>query len=193
MPKNTTFVLSVPVLLGLTCTAAETTRAQDRWLKAEAEVVRLPPRVFRELPRPVARKLVAWGCTIPQAKEISHRHNVIKGNFKGANQTDWAVLCSKGHASSIIIFWGGSPDSFSKIARIADKVFLQTIDGDGTIGFSRHLSAAGQAYILQHYREYHGPKPPPLNHQGIEDGFLEKASTIYYYFGRKWIALQGAD
>jgi len=193
MRENTTFVLTVPVLLSLTWATTDTTRAQDRWLKADADVVRLPPTVFRELPRRVARKLVGWGCTIPQAKEISHRHNVIKGTFKRANQTDWAVLCSKGRRSSIIIFWGGSPDSFSKIATVADNVFLQTMDADGKIGFSRHLLPAGKAYILQHYRDYHGPKPPPLNHQGIEDGFLEKASTIYYRFGRRWVALQGAD
>jgi hypothetical protein len=193
MRKTTTFVLTVAVLLSLSCATTVTARAQDPWPKADAAVVRLPPTVFRELPRRVVRKLVVWGCTIPQANDISHRNNVIKGNFKRANQTDWAVLCSRARASSIIIFWGGSANSFSKIAKVSDRVFVQTIDTEGTFGFFRIIAPANKAYILQHYRDYHGPKPPRLNHQGIEDGFLEKGSTIYYHSGRQWVALQGAD
>jgi len=80
-----------------------------------------------------------------------------------------------------------------EIAKVPDNVFLQALDGPGTIGFSRTIAAADQKYILEHYREYHGPKPPSLNHQGIEDGFLDKASTIYYFFGHRWRELQGAD
>ncbi|HXI24759.1 MAG TPA: hypothetical protein VNG71_12925, partial [Pyrinomonadaceae bacterium] len=170
-----------------------TIEAQDSWQKADAEVVRISPTAFPELPSRISRKLVRLGCTIPQAQGPLPRHNVIKGNFKRPGQTDWAVLCSRQRTSSIMTFWGGSAESFSEIAKISDDVFLQTIDGRGTIGFFRAISPASKTYILQHYREYHGPKPPPLNHQGIEDGFLEKGSTIYYHYRGRWRELQGAD
>jgi len=167
--------------------------AQDRWTKANADIVRLSPRLFPKLPKGVVPKLLSMRCTIPQAKEISTRHNVIKGHFKRPKQTDWAVLCSRHRVSAVVIFWGGSANSISQIARASDEGFLQTIDGDGTIGFSRRIATVNRGYILEHYRNYHGPKPPPIDHQGIDDAYLEKASTIHYHFRRKWRELRGAD
>jgi hypothetical protein len=169
------------------------TEAQDRWRKADAAVVRLSPSVFHQLPRRVTQKLLALGCTVPQASELSTRHNVIKGNFERPGQTDWAVLCSRLRISSILIFWGGSAKSISQIAKAPDEAFLQTIDANEKIGFSRRIMRANKDYILEHYRNYHGPKPPPIHHQGIDDAFLEKASTIHYYFRGRWRELQGAD
>jgi hypothetical protein len=32
-----------------------------------------------------------------------------------------------------------------------------------------------------------------MNHQGIDDAFLEKASVTYYYYRGKWLQLTGAD
>lgn len=46
---------------------------------------------------------------------------------------------------------------------------------------------------MGHYRAYGGPEPPPIDHQGIDDAFLEKASTTWYYDGGRWLQLQGAD
>src|ERR1041385_1977508 len=178
----------LPVVIAVA--SPNTIDAQDPWLKADAEVVRLSPTAFPELPSRVSRELVRLGCTIPQAKELATRHNVIKGDFGRSRQTDWAVLCSRERISSILIFWGGSAKSFSEIANISDDVFLQTIDGGGTIGFSRTIAPAGREYILEHYRAYHGPRPPPLSHQGIDDGFLEKGSTVYYHYRGRWRELQ---
>lgn len=183
--------LGLAILIGVSSTSA--VHGQDRWTEADRAVTRLSPTAFHQLPRQVVRKLLSLGCTIPQAKEILEPHNVIRGKFQRSNQTDWAVLCSRKRTSSILIFWKGSAGWFSEIAKARDSVFLQTVDGGGTIGFSRHILPVDKPYIWEHYREYHGPRPPPTNHQGIEDGFLEKASTIFYYYGRKWHELQGAD
>jgi hypothetical protein len=38
-----------------------------------------------------------------------------------------------------------------------------------------------------------GPKPPPINQQGIEDSFVEKGSVIFYYYEGTWLRLTGAD
>lgn len=79
----------------------------------------------------------------------------------------------------------------SEIARFADKNFLQA-DG-GEITFSRTMSAVDRKYILDHYQVYGGPKPPPINHQGIDDGFMGKASVVRYFDRGHWLRLQGAD
>ena len=65
--------------------------------------------------------------------------------------------------------------------------------GGGKIGYSRALSPAGADYILSVYQAYGGPKPPPIDHQGIDDAFLEKASTVHYFHEGKWLRLTGAD
>lgn len=193
MRRNPAFWLTILFCIVLEPASTKAIKAQDSWLKANAEVVRLSPTAFPELPIRISRRLLKLGCTIPQSKELTTRHNVVRGNFQRPKQTDWAVLCSRKRTSSVLIFWADSPNLFSEIAKIADDVFLQTIDGQGTISFSRIIMPAGKEYILEHYRAYHGPKPPPLNHQGIEDGFLEKGSTIYYYYRGRWRELQGAD
>ncbi|PYR66590.1 MAG: hypothetical protein DMG20_12690 [Acidobacteria bacterium] len=40
---------------------------------------------------------------------------------------------------------------------------------------------------------YGGPKPPPIDHLGINDVFIEKASVVWYFYQGKWLQLQGAD
>jgi len=55
------------------------------------------------------------------------------------------------------------------------------------------ISAVDRKFILRHYRAYGGPNPPPIDHNGIDDSFLEKASVIWYRYHGKWITLKGAD
>ncbi len=106
---------------------------------------------------------------------------------------DWAVLCSRNRVASILVFWNGSTKSVAEIARSDDKGFLQTIDGAGNVGFSRAIDVVGKDYILEHYREYGGRKPSRLKHQGINDAFVEKASSVHYFYRKRWLELQGAD
>ena len=73
-----------------------------------------------------------------------------------------------------------------------DEIFLQHLGGT-RIGYSRMIGTAGADFILEHYRLYGGPKPPPLDHQGINDMFLEKASDVFYCPQGKGLQLTGAD
>jgi hypothetical protein len=181
---------------------AEDTSAWDqaRWERAEKqaerEMRRLPPSDFTQLPPEVTRELARRGCMVPQSfsflGEETKPHNVIRGSFAKKGQTDWAVLCSTGGASSIRIFWGGSPRCPDMLAPEADKAYLQNF-GDGKIGYSRKISAAGKDVIQECFRAYGGPKPPPIRHQGIEDSFVMKASIIHYCHQGKWLQLTGAD
>jgi hypothetical protein len=119
-------------------------------------------------------------------------HNVIRGVFAKPGQTDWAVLCSVNGASSILVFFSGSTTSVAEIAKMEDRIFLQGISPD-KIGFSRGISPAGKDFIMRHYKAYGGPKPPAIDHQGIDDAFIEKASVTYYFYNGNWMKLTGAD
>lgn len=167
--------------------------AQDKWQIADEATVRLKPTAFSQLPENIVSDLQVRGCTIPQIFGKSKPHNVIRGQFAKANQFDWAVLCSRNRVSSILVFWNGSTKFVAEIARFDDKDFLQGIDGAGKIGFSRAIEVVGKNYILEHYQAYGGRKPPPIKHQGINDAFVEKASSVHYFYRKRWLELQGAD
>ncbi|SRR6266478_7673090 len=180
------------LLLGVLC-LVDAIQSQDKWEVADSATERLSPTSFRQLPENIAQHLQERGCTVPQSFVGSGPHNVISGQFAKNGQTDWAVLCSKDKVSSILVFWRGSTKSVSEIAKAPDKDFLQVIDVGEKIGFSRVIEAVVGDYITDHYNAYGGPKPPPIDHQGINDAFVEKASVVRYYYRGKWLELQGAD
>ncbi|MGA2147560.1 MAG: hypothetical protein ABSH49_21645 [Bryobacteraceae bacterium] len=159
---------------------------------AERHVSRLPPTAFPELPGNVVRALQRRGCTIPQDAFTYQPHNVIKGEFARSGQVDWAVLCSIKGVSSILVFWKGSEKSPAEIATMEDRIFLQGITA-GKVGYSRRIEPVGKDFIMRHYQSYGGPKPPPMDHQGIDDEFIEKASVTWYFYRGKWLKLTGAD
>lgn len=169
--------------------------AQDKWQIADQATLRLKPTAFPQLPKNIISFLEKRRCTVPQIFGESEPHNVISGQFARSGQVDWAVLCSRNRVSSILIFWNGSTKSVAEIARAADKDFLQTSSGDdgSKATFSRAIDVVGKKYILEHYYGYDGVKPPPIKHQGINDAYVEKASTVRYFYRGRWLELHGAD
>ncbi|MGO9895064.1 MAG: hypothetical protein ACLPX8_12720 [Bryobacteraceae bacterium] len=160
--------------------------------EAERRIVRLRPAAFPELPGGVTGELERRGCAIPQEAFTKGPHNVIQGEFAKPGQIDWAVLCSVKGVSSILVFWNGSAKNPAAIAPMEDRIFLQGISPD-RIGFSRGILPVGKEFIMRHYRAYGGPKPPPMDHLGVDDAFIEKASVTWYDQGGKWWKLTGAD
>ena len=164
--------------------------------KADKETVRLPPEAFDDLPPAVQEELTARGCTIPQASHMGlEKSNVVRGNFTKSDQTDIAVLCSRERVSSILVFRGGSEQDVAELASAPDADYLQGA-GDGEIAFSRALGVANPEYIRMCYEALraHGvPEPPPLDHEGIDDIFVGKASGIWYWYEEEWLVLAGAD
>ena len=156
-------------------------------------IERLTPVAFPQLPKNLMKNLQARGCTIPQAGFKPKPNNVISGDFAKRGQTDWAALCSRGGESSILVFWGGSVKSPAELAKAPDDAYWLGNDRDG-FHYYRHIMVADRDYILAHYREYgRGGFIPPINHDGIDDGFLEKGSAVYYFHRDKWLSLPGAD
>lgn len=146
-------------------------------------IVRLQPTAFPELPKNLVAELKRRGCKIPQPY-TNRKANVIRGEFAKPVQTDWAVLCSANGFSSILVFWNGSERTPTEIAKWSEP--------DATVIYDAFIKPVGRKFIMDHYRAYGGPKPPPIDHQGIESGG-EKASVVLYLYRGKWLKLQGAD
>ena len=162
---------------------------------ADDIIRRLPPSAFSELPSSIRQTLEQRKCLIPQIWEgwKLNRHNVIQGAFFRRGKVDWAVLCSVEARSTILVFRQGSSQPSAELASANDQDFVQIVKSD-KFGFSRVINALGRKRILEYYKEYGGPKPaPPLDHQGINDAFAEKASVIHYFYNGEWLELPGAD
>ena len=182
-------------LVGLLCGSglAQTPPDLQRAFKsAERQILRLSPSAFPKLPKKILADLKRRGCLIPQVPHDKEPHNVIKGEFARPGQTDWAILCSIGGVSSILVYWNGAAANPAQLAEMEDFGFLQASGAEGII-YSRAIAPVDRAYILQHYQWYGGTKPPPLDHQGIDDAFVEKGSVVFYFYGGKWLQLTGAD
>ncbi len=78
------------------------------------------------------------------------------------------------------------------LAASEDMHYMQDLGG-AAMEFSRMISTVGGDYIVKHYRAYGGPKPLAIDHEGIDDAFLGKASSVWYWHAGKWMRLQGAD
>lgn len=164
----------------------------DEWDAANAEVRRLLPDAFPKLPGSVKRELKKRHCTVPQTFISTQPHNVIAGEFARKGQEDWAAICSSGQMSAILVFWGGSGKDVFAFPTGPDKNYLQGIGG-GKIGYSQMIDVVGEDYILEHYKRYGGPTPPPITHDGINVAFVEKASSVLYFEKGEWLSLTGAD
>ena len=153
--------------------------------QAERAFARLSPTAFPELPDNVVRNLQQRGCTIPQTAESKTRENVIRGEFARPGQTDWAALCYCKGFLALYVFWKGSEVDVAVVGRRQFPAALP-------VAFETAIAPVNRKYISDHHRAYGGPKPPPIDHQGIESGG-EKASMFLYYYQSKWLTLQGAD
>lgn len=157
-----------------------------------ARIVRLSPAAIRGLPANVVKELQRRGCTIPQETYSRKSNNVIKGEFAKPGQMDWAVLCSVKGVSTILVFWNGSDKNPAAVAAMEDHIYIQAFRKDQS-WYSRGIRPVGKDFIMRHYEAYGGPKPPPINHQGIDDAFIEKGSVVWYFYNGQWLKLSGAD
>jgi len=171
-------------------------QAQRAWQARAEEAVgkirRLPMEAFPELPAAVAGVLRARNCRVPQPSPEGPPRNVIRGEFFAKGEAGWAVFCSANHSTALLAFRNDRDTNPDTVNTSEDRHYLQGLDGS-QIGYSREITAAGRDFILRHYRAYGGPEPPPIDHQGIDDAFLEKASITWYFYQGKWLRLQGAD
>ena len=127
------------------------TISQEQWERADRQVRRLPPSAFMQLPKNLIAELQRRGCTIPQVPMIEGLQNVIKGEFAKPGQTDWAVLCSVGRVSSLLVFWNGSQTNVAEVEKAKDFDRLQGWGGDKIV-YDWAISPVGKDFIMDRYK-----------------------------------------
>lgn len=190
-----TRVLAFTLILvfGLGGLSSGATSSPPDWDRADAATVRLQPSVLLDVPTTVRQELERRGCAVPQSFSTKMPHNFIRGHFTASDQQDVVILCSKARVSSILVFRGGSAASVAELASRPDRTFLQVVAPGDVIGYSRALGVADPRYIRDHHERYGGPRPPLLDHDGIDDIFIGKVSVVWYWYGGRWLQLQGAN
>jgi hypothetical protein len=168
--------------------------SEDPWAEAAKSILRLPPTAFPELPEPVQEWLTEQAYTIPQSYMYSLQgpHNVVSGAFQRRGQVDWAVLASRNDSSAIVVFFRGSANDPREQRRSPDRSRLQVVWPD-SIGYSRVIMLIDSSRIHEYMARGAEGMRFQVTHAGIEDSYLEKASTVVYYDRGKWLSIGGAD
>lgn len=158
----------------------------------------LEPNYFADKGAPawVIAELKARGCRIPQASYFDPApHNIIRGEFVAPGQLDWAALCSRNKQSSIMLISKHSRGCSSEVNLADDSIYVQQVAAHQH-GFSRIISAATKEDVVR-YIKREGSKSPlspgQIDHAGIVDQFMDKASLVLYCHGGRWLELKGAD
>lgn len=156
-------------------------------------ITSLSPDAFPEIPAAVRSELQRRGCRVPQPFASRAPQGVIRGSFYRPGVVDLAALCMQRDASVILIFRGVDATAVEELQPRPNDDYMQTIDEAGRIGFSRAIAVASPAVIRRQHARYGGPLPKLLDHDGIDDLFVEKASTIWYWQDGKWLPLTGSN
>ena len=154
-----------------TAAGAQNTEIQKEW----PDFRYLEPKQVRELPALIRSDLEKRGCKIPRFTKWDARHNVIQGRFLRPGQQDWAVLCRHEDKSSILIYPGGVT---------AEVQMVRSEDHD-----PYRIIHTITAYVLQKraIRDKLTESLPAFDHDGIEDGPIQKAAIVSYYRDGEWI------
>jgi hypothetical protein len=144
-----------------------------------------------DLPPEFVEKLNTRNCTIPQFDSGGpptgpEPTNVIQGEFASKGQKDWAVLCSNGKTSTIVIFFSKPTSCPASLARLDDAHYLNPAANAGknkTLHYSRMIDVPGDPELSDR-PGLSGLKP--LAHQGINDRFVGKSSAFFYCNEGKW-------
>jgi hypothetical protein len=151
---------------------------------------RLQPAAFPQVPKAVRKELEGRKCLIPQTFASKGAENLISGEFRKKGETGWAALCSRDGYSTLLVFWNESARSVAELGRRKDMDMMQAVNASGEAGYSWSIIIVRPNEILA--REGN-EKAGPFDHDGIDDGFLEKGSSIHYFRDGRWLQLEGAD
>jgi hypothetical protein len=181
------------LLVVVICTPTTQARSflDSDWAEAATKVVRLNPNQFPFLAAPMVSKLEVLGCKIPQHWFSAEPNNLITGEFLKKGQIDVAVLCERGHVTKLLVVPSSSNDKPIILATSTVKNYLQHV-GENRIGFSWgiHNVLMRKAILRKNSDCKWQPGLPP---NGIDDAFIEKASTTRFRGRHNWLECEGSD
>lgn len=138
----------------------------------------LPVSSFPQLPALIAQQLLQRGCMIPQTYEAHQPENVIHGSFEKKGSDDWAVLCSMNHVSTLYVFFQSD---------LANPILLRHQPDSNWLGVEWSLDYGSAWGIATRPAQLIQP-PGSADHDGIDDAFVEKSTTVHYFDNGQWTA-----
>ena len=171
-----------------------TALAQSR--PSSDSIRRLAGGAFPTLPAAIQRDLASRECLIPQPWDASTPQNVIRGAFTAPRVSEWAILCSVRATSQILIYradTGGGAHVVDSLQQTSDIASMQGV-GNGRWGYSRLIRTRPRRRILGWRVDAdRNPIPRPIDHDAIDDVFLEKATQSFYCVAGRWYRQITAD
>ncbi len=165
------------ILLTVICAAAAAQTTVEEVRRNWPDFRYLDPSQLRELPAVIRADMEKLGCRVPKFMKWDARHNVIQGQFLKPGQTDWAVLCTVGDKTGILLYPGGAASDLPMLRS-------EPTDPVRTI----HVISA---FVLQKraVRDRPDQTPPAFDHDGIEDGPIQKPGRVIYHSDDEWVEL----
>jgi len=147
----------------------------------------LPLASFPALPRVVAAQLDERKCMVPQTYEARAPENVVHASLERKGSDDWAVLCSVNGSTTLYVFFH---------SQLAVPIALRHQRDTEWLG-AEMLGAYGSAWGIAR----RGPSQMratkgsaiSVDHDGIDDAFVDKSSTTRYFEDGKWIILDNSN
>lgn len=196
--KDRLFALRLTALAcgicGLACahaqTAEQTETGQTETKQGTRDyVIRLLPLAsFPNLPATVAAQLGAMHCMIPQTFEAHHPENIIHGAFERRGSIDWAVLCAHDGSTDLLVFFQNAAQKPFTLATHLNTERMGSETPSNKLGSAWGIAAIPPEGMM-HTPGVH--QHGPFDHDGIEDDFVERSSTIHYYRSGTWLAIEG--
>jgi hypothetical protein len=155
---------------------------------------RLPGDVQR-LPAEVKQDLAVRGCRIPWYRGSTARNDkaVASGHFVSADSVGWAVVCH-GNATRTqdVLVYSMQGGEWKR-----DLIEHGSFDPAPTEDRCESSVNAANPRTIRGYARAFAPDEPGairgLDHDGVDVGYCDKASIVYYYRSGRWLQLQGAD
>jgi len=136
-----------------------------------------PNEIDAALPAKLITQVERLGCA-PGETRNKNSLQVTQGEFAGRRVKGWAVLCWRARVTTLLVFLSASESE--------PVEFFKTVDGDGQHLIGRSIKPVGKTFIVEHCQSDNGTLPP-IDHQGILDGF--GGTVVHYYYQGQWLHL----
>jgi hypothetical protein len=143
----------------------------------------LPVSSFPQLPSVVSQQLDEMGCMIPQTYEAREPENVIHGSFEKKGSSDWAALCSADQVTTLYVFFQSDLANPIPLRHQPDSQWLGV---EWSLDYGSAWGIARRPPRLMPYADH-------ADHDGIEDAFIERSSTVHYFKEGHWTTIDGSQ
>ncbi|MET0753536.1 MAG: hypothetical protein ABWZ66_09190, partial [Pyrinomonadaceae bacterium] len=158
------------------------------------KIVRIKPSEYTpspncpKMPANIVKYLEDMNCLLPQPSyKKDSRAGAFQIQFANPGQNDWAVLCSRGGVSSILVFWHSLTTNVSEFAKYPDKDFVDAA------GFFRAIGKTARKPSNKYNINTYGDIFPELNLWGIDEQKPNRKQIIYYIYKNQLVVLENED